>query len=267
MALSSLVRINGDTLSGLGVLAVSPSPPMDYAGQERATYGVPGRLGRIPATVAVGREKELPLRLALGTTTIETRQSTLDSLLSKLQGLLEIELGYATDRVYWGYVDQVALRARYESLAFIEGDTVLDLPIMVPSGSAVARDATVLHIGTSPTDIVGLGVLPSAPLIVIPGTVTDPVIDYQDPAQVTITKLTIDGVVAAGEYLEIDCATQRITLVNESTGTRTLKMSYFDHTVSGNAFPVFDPGDGSGGRPPLVKCSVAATAYYAARYP
>lgn len=266
MTLSTLITINGETLDDLGISTVS-SPELDYVGVQRDVLGITGRLGGVAAAAGVGSPKRITLQFVLGATTIETRQATLDALFPKLQGLLEIEFGFSPDRVYWGYADLAPMRARYDSLAYLSGDVTLTLPIIVPSATAVAKNGTVLHIGTGVTEIVGLGTLPSAPLIIVPGPVTDLVVDYQDQSEITIQKLTITGSVGSGEYLEIDCATQRLIIGTEATGARVLTMSFFDHTVTDNGFPIFDPGDGVDGNPPLIQADVACVAYYAARYP
>ncbi len=266
MALTDLIRINGETLDDLGIDTVS-SPPLGYVGVERDLHGIPGSLGAIPGTVGVGAPKMIPLRLVLGATTIENRQGELDTLFAKLGGLLELEFGFATDRIYWGYADGLPMRPRFDSIAYIGGDAVIALNLVVPRGVSVSRDPAVLHIATAVTDIVGLGELPSAPVFIVHGAVTDLTIDYQDQNEVTIRKLTLTGTIAADEYAVIDSGTQRIVIVNEDTGVQTLTMSFFDHTVSNNGFPIFDPRDGVNGQPPMIQSSVPCTAYFTGNYP
>ena len=258
-SLDHLVRLNGRSLSELGVELIS-SVPYDFSGASRESYPVPSRYGARRSSVSVGREKRHRIMVALpATTEITNRQPQIDSLLRWLDGLIEIELGTSTDRVLWGELEHAPVRARWESVSMTSGPVTLELDFIIETGVAVGKTLRSLGLSTTATGVLNLGSAPSVPRIIMRGPATNPYLVYAGPDGTVKSSLVTSGAIASGKWWECDSETDRIIEGTDSTGART---DVTDEVYSSGSWPILDRGDGTESLPPLLRASHAAIAFY-----
>ena len=268
MALDYLIRLSGRNVEDLSFEVASPVP-RPYPALSRELLGIPGRIGVVPSRVGVGRPRSLDLVFYLDTDiAIEDRQDAVDEFTGWVlrPGLTEIRFGTQPDRVWWGLLENVTVRPRWDRMAWILGPVTATLRYTIPDGVALGTHLNSLGLFADRwTDIAGMGNAPSDCIIFMEGgtAVIDPVVEVATPDNEVVTKLTLDGTVPNNRWWEVDTYTRRIVEANGSNGTRT---DVTDDVYDSGDWPVLDPALGSESMLPRMRSSEECVVYYRAHW-
>jgi len=268
----SILTINGATEASLG-LSVLPSGLGDlWSGPatNRGATSVLGLYGSVPSLVATGQEKRIRVGLALDTSS-SSRRTNLDAVFRHLDGRLQLEWSDASGLMQWARLDVVGARERFAGLSFGAtadwGDVVLELDLILDAPVLFAKNVATLPVSSTAATIAGLGTLPCAGIFYFSGATTDLTLTYKHGlTRDTITTLTLDGSTGAGTVLIINCARETLYTWDTTTGALVSVLSLYDTTVRGNAFPIFDQGDGDSTNYPTIESNHTGLVRYRGVY-
>lgn len=170
-----------------------------------------GRYGSAPASpTAISEGATMVVQGVVEGTTAADVRAKVDLLRSKLfSGILELSFYNNTDKiavVWCEKSDVIGIHPQWTSLfQKVVMQFHSPLPVLF-SAQPVLVAATALK---SP---VPLGTGPCAPVFVISGAVTNPVITYRDLRSITVKQLAFSCVLAADDYLVVDCWRKIVTL-------------------------------------------------------
>lgn len=262
----SKVTINGRPISDFNLRLGEIGSIWSMPAVQRGTTPVIGRVGVRASPEFAGAPKTIPLTLCLWGDTVTTanRRAKLDAVYRFLDGLLEVEFENEAGRIYQCRLEGAEARARTEPLAFVRGDVLIDLNLIVDSGVAQDRVPQVVGVpgGSALRTALPLGTYPSAPILEVPGPITtDLTVAYRGVAGGdALQSLVLDTSttnVASDECLIINCDRERIWTFDGTDLTDAMSL------YSSGDFPVFDPGDGDlGGEGCTVSSTHAMTAIY-----
>lgn len=222
----------------LGFVVERFEGPGSSARLDYRTQGVPGRMGGVlldPAPIVPNRT--IRIVGALEAATPALARSNLEQLRARFnRGLLEVRFSDQMDRVWFarrvqGIHDAERGQVRHRILRYT-------VELESCDAYAYATQATVTTLVATRTSL-PLGTAPSAPVISLMGSGTDPVVTYRRADGTVAQTLSFVGLtLGSNDFLEVDAEAQVITL--STNGVRT----------SGNAlksagrFFGLDPADG-----------------------
>jgi phage-related protein len=254
----SILTINGVTDDDLGLVATRIGPAWSAPTSDRASTAVLGRLGVVAGLVARGREKRIPLSLKLSGDLSE-RRANFNTVMAHLDGLLQLEWTDAVGYAQFARLDTVGARALYESQAYVLGELLLDLELILDAPVLLALSPSVIGVSSTAANLAGLGTLPCSGKFYFPPTTANLTITYKHGlTRETITTLTLSGSTGAGLALEVDCARETLYTWSTTTGARVSVLSLY----SSGDFPVFDPGDGDTSYPPTIESNHSGVVHY-----
>lgn len=234
-----ILKINGRDIAALGLRVADQGSPWAIAQVARGLSPSVSRVGVRPAAYSGGAASVLGLTLALPSS-VAARRAALDTALAWMDGLLELEWTDAPGRVQYARLQAGDVRARFESVAWIQGDLLLPLQLVrdVPLSYDIA--AAVIAVGTT-AKAVPLGTAASPLRFGLPGAITTAVtLTYRNIAGTVLSELALgDPDTSASETLVVDGTTERIYIF-DGTDYNDANELYV-----GGSFPVADPGDGN----------------------
>lgn len=245
---TGLLYVNDVDVATLGV-AVTRSVRGAWDGVEVRQPAAPvlGRLGRLALTdtppalprqiVALGRQE------AADTATLQGLEDRLKRLVQ--DGIVRVRVGDRSDREW-----EARGRIRITPLAAWQTRTAQDVELVFDCDDPVAQATadTVVDFSGGATAC-PLGTAPSAPIIRIGDTVTNPVVTLRDRFGQVVQTMGFTISIGAGEWLDIDCEAQ--TIVDQDGANQA---STFDGSTE---FIELNPYDGAGtsGPWPTLECS------------
>lgn len=245
MSLPFILRINGrDAVSQLGLPLIGIGAAWSDPGARREEIGVPEKMGTAPAERAEGEPRRIPIRFEM-TANLDERASRRDRIVRHLTGLVEIEWGDSPGRIMWARAENLPIGARWEDIAFIEGDLEIQVDLAVEGGAAFDRQFRPVFLPAGEHVEVDPGTSPMDAWAIVEGPVSDYRLAYHSVSgrEKAAIALVAGENAAAGERLELywEGDQERIMLLDEATGVRTSANSLY----SSGSFPVVSPEDGS----------------------
>jgi hypothetical protein len=234
-----ILTINGRDISTLGLRVADQGTPWAIPQAARGLAPSISRVGVRPAAYSTGAPAVLNLSLALPAD-VSTRRGLLDTALSWLDGLLELEWADAPGRVQYARLQAGDVRARFESVAWIQGELLLPLQLVRDVPLSFDKQAYVVAIGTTAVAL-PLGTAASPLRFEFQGAITaDVTITYRNISGTVLAQLVVDNpATSSGETLVVDGTSERIAIW---TGTA---FDDANELYESGSFPVADPGDGN----------------------
>jgi hypothetical protein len=234
-----ILFINGRDIATLGLSLADQGALWASPQVSRGASQALSRVGGRPTAYSVASPKVLSLNLAL-TGDVATRRNVLDTALAWMDGLLELSWSDAPGRVQYARMVASDTRARFESVAWIAGDLLLPVQLIMDVPLSFDTQATILTLGTT-SKAIPLGTATSALRVELIGAISAAVtLTYRNNAGEILSQLALaNPALASGQTLIIDASTERIYIW---TGTA---LNDANNLYVSGSFPIADPGDGN----------------------
>lgn len=256
------------TLAALGVFIDSTwDGDLDPAIGAPATRPVVGDFGeRLTGAPGIAAARTLHVDAYLTAATPAALELAKDVLVSTCAGggsgpssaavtIALVPSGGGNGRQYTGYLAAPTKITRLEPVGLATWAKV-SLSFTCPDPRAYDTSVTTVALSTTNTHC-AVGTAPSRPLITLDGPFSAAIIDYKLGNLTPRGTITITGVAASGEHVEIDCALQSVVHIDGS-GNRTPRNTWL---TAGNFFAL-DPADIVAGANPVIQIGGTGTATY-----
>lgn len=253
-----VLRINGVDVSALHLTVTAARGVWTTPQVEQSYLPIPGRFGALPIGPAVGREKRIPVTLAMSSRAVADRRGRLDDVIRLMSGQLRIEWSDAPGRFQVGTFRMLSADGLWQRVEWVWGDLSIDGEFVIPDAVSWSSEATIVALPAGVLVPLPLGTSTVEPVISVAGAWTNLRLSYVDSAYRELSALQLAGTVAAGTVTEIMSRPQRIVVEDLSTGVRTSRLDLY----GGGSFPVFDPLDGTPLAPPHMSSTADAIVTY-----
>lgn len=208
------LALNGTNVEDLGLKPATSSGWHTIPQRTYAKLVQPLRRGfRVLSVSQTVAARELALRFISYPSSFTDRQTRMDALAAQFAGTVSITTADAPDRECFGLLQTMPVSsatgypfvASYEAV-YADCTIVCDDPLFYDTDPLVtaipAATAVALSMGTGPIRKM---------VITVDGAVTNPVLILRDQSGVEAQRMTLTGVIGAGQWLTIDCDAYTIT--------------------------------------------------------
>jgi phage-related protein len=235
---SEVAWINDTPLTDLGLYVTAhprwlSSPEFDYP-----VAAMPGSVGGIPSDVATVGAGSYAITARVEPTSLTNREDVVNAIHYKLKGLLELRFADQPDKVLDVQLSPNVEIAPEAPTSFVEPGLLVTLNFIAASPYKRDRWGQMAGFGSVRTEI-PLGDLPSAGIVEIMGSASNPVLTYRAASGEALETMTFTITLAATDFLEIDLGKR--TIYKNVSGVRTR----VDSIRTAGYFFNLDPADGS----------------------
>jgi phage-related protein len=196
---------------------------------------VPGFSGHIVGGSPTSPPRIVPLSAVISADTIGERNALLQTLMSNLQGRLELRFSDEPDRILYGVCTKAVSSGASDAWSFALPDLRVSVEITCMDAAKYDRNVQTLAFGSARQSM-PMGNMPHDGTLYIMGAATTPVITYRNMAGDSVQTMTL-STLGGDDYYAIDLLRKKITRYDATVASDAL-----DEWTAGD-FPVFDPGD------------------------
>lgn len=203
---------------------------------------VPGLWGsRLSDRGASAEPRRVSFVSTLESASLGARLANLDALSAALRGVIEVRLADDPERVAYGFATTQTVGFFAPQLT--EPDVRVTVDILIPSAAKWDRRSRVVIATGTTGALVPTGTLPHRGRLWISDTLSNRTIEIVRADGTVIGMLRLTGVLATGEYLEIDMErdTPSVTKVSSAGALRVDVYSTWLNPA--DVLPIFDPDD------------------------
>lgn len=230
---------------------------------DRETASLPGAIAGVAGPDARVGPRMVRIQTLLNATNLVTRDAELSKLtdLFPVDTLVELRFGDSPDKVLEGVVQAERSAAYAGELSFTYGAIYVGFDILCADGSKRDRFASCRVLGNF-RKAIPLGNLPSAGIITINGSGSDPVITYRDAGGNTVGTMTLTVTLGADDRIVIDLYHKTIKRFDNGVETDAI------NTWTAGDWFVTDANDGDYATSswPTLQCTLAGKYNYLKRW-
>jgi hypothetical protein len=231
------IILDGLPLSDTDWHAFELSGWLDGPSAERATTGIPGLFGALPATSATGQARTMLVGIRRRPGHITDRPDMLASLMERIQGERRFTTVDRPHHVTYVHCTAVTVQSMSPQRSMVVRETEVRLTLTAYDGASYDAAPRVLKIGQTPVQV-PVGTLPSTGLWYVTGAMTSGAVrtirytgqNGQEYGAMTLTAPASESL-GANDHLELDGMNRSVTKVL-ANGTR----SNAEHWFSGAWF-------------------------------